>query len=85
MYGCTSSALFKSKLPDVYTPPPADHGWVFDEDGLIVINWMDCHPAPDEVRIYDTFLIDIFRTFDIFLIGSSNCILIPNNETLNHR
>ena len=40
--------------------------------------------APDEVRIYDTFFIDIFCSFDIFLMNSSNCILIPNNETLNH-
>ena len=75
--------LCQEQTPDI--PSPADHGRVFDEDGLIGINWMDCQPAPDEVRIYDTFLIDIFRTFDIFLMGSSNCILIPNSETLNHR
>ena len=76
--------LCEEHTPDI--PSPADHGWVFDEDGLIGINWMDCQPAPDEVCIYDTVLTDIFRTFDVFLMamGSSNCIIISNNETLNH-
>jgi hypothetical protein len=38
---------------------------VFDEDGIIGINWMDCQPAPEEVRIYDTFLMGISIIFAI--------------------
>jgi hypothetical protein len=48
-----------------FIPSPSDYGWVFDKDGLIGINWMDCQPAPDEVRIYDTFLMGVSIIFAI--------------------
>ena len=30
---------------------PTEHGWLIDIDGNLDIKWMDCNPAPDEVRV----------------------------------
>ena len=47
--------LCREQTPTI--PSPTDHDWVFDEDGIIGINWMDCQPAPDEVCMYSFNII----------------------------
>ena len=36
---------------------------------------MVCQPAPDEVRIYYTFLIDIFRDIFVSMSGGSRAFI----------
>ena len=31
---------------------PTDHGWIDDDDGNLIVHWMDCEPAPDSVCIF---------------------------------
>ena len=66
------------------TPSPVDHGWVFDEDGLIGINWMNCQPAPEEVRIDHMFLLICVCAFpnNVKLIKSLMILSIQVMEML---
>ncbi len=46
---------------------PAEHGWVFDRNGIIEIKWMNCQPAPDEVYLLPFYFSKhIFNVQQIF-------------------
>ena len=46
--------IWKNSLHPMFNVlDPVGHGWCLDDEGKIDINWMDCKPAPEEVKLYN--------------------------------